>query len=310
MATTTPNFGWPVPTSTDLVKDGATAIEGLGDAIDASLLDLKGGTTGQVLAKASGTDMDFTWVAQDDSNAIQNTIVDAKGDLIAASAADTPARLAVGTNGQVLTADSTTATGLAWATASSGMTNPMTTTGDTIYSSSGSTPARLGIGSTGQVLTVSGGVPTWATPAGGATFSGCSLRSSVDISVPDATSTTINFNTEIFDVDGYHDNSTNTNRITIPSGKTGYFLFVCQIRFSANSSGYRSINIRKNGATMTQPSVSNSIGNNTTVSSSFIVYGVPGDYYDLQAFQNSGSTLELGGSSNQIQNFAVTYLGA
>jgi len=50
---------------------------------------------------------------------------------------------------------------------STGMTNPMTTTGDTIYSSSGSTPARLGIGSTGQVLTVSGGVPSWATPAGG-----------------------------------------------------------------------------------------------------------------------------------------------
>jgi hypothetical protein len=61
MATTTPNFGWAVPTSTDLVKDGAVAIETLGDSIDASLLDLKGGTTGQVLAKASGTDMDFTW---------------------------------------------------------------------------------------------------------------------------------------------------------------------------------------------------------------------------------------------------------
>lgn len=62
MATTTPNFGWPVPTSTDLVKDGATAIEALGDSIDASLLDLKGGTTGQVLSKNSNTDMDFTWV--------------------------------------------------------------------------------------------------------------------------------------------------------------------------------------------------------------------------------------------------------
>ena len=62
MATTTPNFGWPVPTSTDLVKDGATAIETLGDSIDASLVDLKGGTTGQVLSKASNTDMDFTWV--------------------------------------------------------------------------------------------------------------------------------------------------------------------------------------------------------------------------------------------------------
>jgi hypothetical protein len=119
MATTTPNFGWPVPTSTDLVKDGATAIESLGDSIDASLLDLKGGTSGQVLSKNSNTDMDFTWVTSDDANAIQNAIVDAKGDLIGATAADTPARLAVGTNGQVLTADSTEATGLKWATPTS-----------------------------------------------------------------------------------------------------------------------------------------------------------------------------------------------
>ena len=62
MATVTPNFNWPVPTSTDLVKDGATAIEALGDSIDASLVDLKGGTTGQVLSKNSNTDMDFIWV--------------------------------------------------------------------------------------------------------------------------------------------------------------------------------------------------------------------------------------------------------
>jgi hypothetical protein len=61
MPTTTPNFGWSVPVSTDLVKDGATAIELLGDSIDTSLVDLLGGTTGQLLAKASGTDLDFTW---------------------------------------------------------------------------------------------------------------------------------------------------------------------------------------------------------------------------------------------------------
>jgi hypothetical protein len=65
MATTTPNFGWPVPTSTDLVKNGATAIEALGDAIDASMADLEGGTTGQILAKNSNTDMDFVWIAND-----------------------------------------------------------------------------------------------------------------------------------------------------------------------------------------------------------------------------------------------------
>jgi hypothetical protein len=94
------------------------------------LLDLKGGTSGQVLAKNSGTDMDFVWVTTDDTNAIQNAIVDAKGDLIAATAADTPARLAVGTNGHVLTADSTQATGIKWAAAATGggMTLLSTTT--------------------------------------------------------------------------------------------------------------------------------------------------------------------------------------
>jgi hypothetical protein len=43
MATTTPNYGWDVPTSTDYVKDGATAIETLGDDIDASLFSITNG---------------------------------------------------------------------------------------------------------------------------------------------------------------------------------------------------------------------------------------------------------------------------
>lgn len=132
MATTTTNFGWDIPQSTDLVKDGATAIAALGQDIDTALVDLKGGTTGQVLAKASNTDLDYTWVAQDDSNAIQNAIVDAKGDLIAASAADTPARLAVGNNGETLVADSSTSTGLRWIP-STVATNPIINSGFDIW---------------------------------------------------------------------------------------------------------------------------------------------------------------------------------
>jgi hypothetical protein len=86
MATTTPNYNWSVPTSTDLVKDGATAIETLGDSVDATVKAL----------------------------------------------------------------------------------NPETTLGDISYrSATANTNTRLAIGSTGQVLTVSGGVPSWATPAGG-----------------------------------------------------------------------------------------------------------------------------------------------
>lgn len=91
---TTTNYGWTTPADTDLVKDGASAIRTLGTAID-------------------------TTVFNNASAAIAKTIVDAKGDIIAATAADTVARLAVGANDTVLTADSSTATGLKWVTPSS-----------------------------------------------------------------------------------------------------------------------------------------------------------------------------------------------
>jgi len=145
MATTTTNFGWDIPQSTDLVKDGATAIAALGQDIDTAFVDLKGGTTGQVLAKASNTDLDYSWINAEvgDITAVtagtgisgggtsgavtitnsMATAIDAKGDLIAGTGADAFSRIAVGTNGQVLTADSTAATGLAWTTASGGSSN-------------------------------------------------------------------------------------------------------------------------------------------------------------------------------------------
>lgn len=143
MATTT-NFGWPTPNDTDLVKDGAAAIRSALNAVDTSMAELKGGTTGQVLSKTSNTDMDFTWVAQDDSNAIQNSIVDAKGDIIAATANDTPARLAVGTNGQVLTADSTASTGVKWANPAGGkILQVVSTTKTDTFTSTSTSPVDV-----------------------------------------------------------------------------------------------------------------------------------------------------------------------
>lgn len=57
----TTNFNWSTPADTDLLKNGASAIRTLGNSIDTSFVDLKGGTTGQVLKKTSGTDLDFEW---------------------------------------------------------------------------------------------------------------------------------------------------------------------------------------------------------------------------------------------------------
>jgi hypothetical protein len=167
MANTT-NFNWETPDDTDLVKDGAAAIRTLGSAIDTSLVDLKGGTTGQVLSKATNTDMDFTWIAQDDSNAIQNALVDAKGDIVAASAADTPARLAVGTDNQRLVAASGETTGLKYV--SDTQNTVIDAKGDLLVGSAADTLARLAVGTNNQVLTADSSAATglkWATPAGG-----------------------------------------------------------------------------------------------------------------------------------------------
>ena len=140
---TTTNFGWTTPADTDLVKDGALAIRTLGNGIDTSMVDLKGGTTGQILSKASNTDMDFTWIANNQGDITEVTAgtgisgggtsgavtitnsmateITAAGDIIIGTGSGTFDNLPIGTTGQVLTADTTVSPyKVKWASAGGG----------------------------------------------------------------------------------------------------------------------------------------------------------------------------------------------
>lgn len=255
MATTTTNFGWDIPQSTDLVKDGATAIAALGQDIDTALVDLKGGTTGQVLAKASGTDLDFSWVAQDDSNAIQNAIVDAKGDLIAATANDTPARLAVGTNGHVLTADSTTATGIKWAAPAAGgkvlqvvqaQNSTVTTIGNTTsYSDTGLSGSITPTSATSKILVL---VNHGTIRRGGNIYAGANiklLRGATDLQVfgsvvgnPVGESFDLTFSISHAYLDSPATTSSTTYKTQAANNATGSGAY---IKFQADDTGYPSV---------------------------------------------------------------------
>ena len=140
MANPTTNYGWPMPTSTDLVTDLPADFAAFGQPVDTSLKALNPettlgdiayrsatsntntrlgiGTNGQVLAVSGGVP---AWTTTADV-----TPLTTKGDLFTFSTVD--ARLGVGTNGQTLVADSTESTGLKWATASSGGMTLLSTT--------------------------------------------------------------------------------------------------------------------------------------------------------------------------------------
>lgn len=164
MANTT-NFNWETPDDTDLVKDGAAAIRTLGNSIDTSLVDLKGGTTNQVLAKNSNTDLDFKWVTSagdiegvtagvgisgggtSGTVTITNdmaTTITAAGDIVVGTGSGTYDNLPIGTTGQVLTADTTVSPyKVKWASAGSSQDFTLINSGGTALTGSGTTTINV-----------------------------------------------------------------------------------------------------------------------------------------------------------------------
>lgn len=281
MANTT-NFGWETPDDTDLVKDGAAAMRTLGNSIDTSLVDLKGGTTGQILAKATGTDMDFSWITND------------VGDITAVSAGTGIS--GGGTSGAI--------------TITNSMATEITAAGDIIVGTGSGTFDNLPIGTTGQVLTADTTVSPykvkWATAAGGASFAGVSLQNSTNAqSIPNNTNTKLTYDTEVYDVGGY---ASGGSTITIPSGKAGYYSINAAFNFANAASGYRACRIYINGAERHGWNWYN--GGDAFGSVQAVFNLAVGATVELYVQQNSGGSLNFYKQNDSYCYFQLSYLGA
>ena len=187
-----------------------------------------------------------------------------------------------------------------------------TTTGDIIYASGANTPARRAIGSTGQVLTVAGGVPTWASPSS-PSYVGAIAYGAVNQTWSNTATAVSNLTTEIVDTDNFHSTSSNTSRMTIPSGKDGKYLMQMDINLAATGGSSPNMYIRayKNGSAITEGLTN---GNLATFLSalpqdahwnvSLVVTGVAGDYFEFFVIMGGGS------STIDKARYSFTYLGA
>ena len=177
------------------------------------------------------------------------------------------------------------------------ITNDMATTitasGDIVVGTGSGTYDNLPIGTTGQVLTADTTVSPykvkWAAVATGSTFAGCVLVNSTTQSINNATATAITWDTETIDTDGYHSTSSNTSRITIPSGKAGKYYVYTFFDWGATTSGYCRNMIYKNNVSQKQFTRDGNTPEGGTTLISCVLDLAVGDYVEAFGYQNSGS---------------------
>jgi hypothetical protein len=181
--------------------------------------------------------------------------------------------------------------------------------GDLVVGTGADTFAKLSVGTNGHTLVADSAETTglkWQAPAAGS-FVGCKLTKSVGQNCNNNTDVTVSWDQEEFDTDGFHDNSVNNTRVTIPSGKGGKYLFVVALSFEANTNGRRESRLFKNGNGTNTFFYQNAAtsGKNLWISTNLLNL-VAGDYIELQVMQTSGTNLDFMTESY----FAVQYLGA
>jgi hypothetical protein len=286
MANPTSNFNWQMPTPTDLVTDLPADFEVFGQAVDSSMADLLGGTTGQILAKNSNTNMDFVWITND------------VGDITAVTAGTGIS--GGGTSGAV--------------TITNSMATEITAAGDIIVGTGSGTFDNLPIGTTGQVLTADTTVSPyqvkWSTLATGTTFVGARVFDTATQSINNNTYTAATYTSESYDTDGFHDNSSNTSRLTIPTGKSGKYLINALVYWlSSDNTGARTIILYKNGTAILTREWSLSTRGNLNMSFTSVQNAVATDYFECYVYQTSGGSLTLDKTEAQSE-FSISYLGA
>jgi hypothetical protein len=149
----------------------------------------------------------------------------------------------------------------------------------------------------------------WVAP--GTAFVGNRNVKTANQSLTNATYTAITYNTETYDTDGFHSTATNTSRITIPTGKSGYYTVFVLGCFAANGAGARIIKIVKNGGTDLALNVLfGNGGAQTSMVISDIINLTAGDYIEVFAYQSSGGALDYQAPGGDGSFFGVQYEGA